>query len=144
MRVLTLLISLTILISCSSELDRCVEANIGESDYLNKWNAYLDKIEVFEAKHEKIIEAYINDPIENESKYNDILPEFASILYPFEESLTVLEKKMYDTHPTELLSLSGKEQKDASQQQILQEHISKVLLDEKKSATDLCNAQGIY
>ena len=145
MKKLSAILTLFILVACQpSELERCVEANIGESDYLNKWNAYLDKFELFEAKHEKIIEAYMSNPTENESKYNDILPEFASILYPFEESLTVLEKKIYDSHPTELLSLSAKESKEASQQQILREHISKVLLDEKDIATGLCNAQGIY
>ena len=145
MKKLSAILTLFILVACQpSELERCVEANIGESDYLNKWNAYLDKLELLEAKHEKIFDAYNNDPIKNASKINDILPEFDSILYPFEESLTVLEEKMYGSHPTELFLLSAREQKEASQQQILQEHISKVLLDDKDIATDLCNSQGIY
>ncbi len=139
-------LTLLFLVACQpSELERCLKANIGESDYLNKFNTLLDELVIFETKHEKIIEAFQNNPSnENEDRYMEILVEFRVIYDAFLESLTVLEKKISDRHPPELLELSAKEQKGASQQQVLKEAISKVILDEKDIATGLCHAQGIY
>ena len=139
-------LTLIFLVACQpSEMERCLKANVGESDYLNKYNALLDEIEIVETKHEKIIEAWENNPSdENTERYREILPEFEPPYLTFAESLTVLEKKIDDSLPTELYSLSAKEQKGASQQQALKAVISKVVLDEKDIATGLCHAQGIY
>ena len=139
-------LTLLLLVACQpSELERCLKANIGESDYLNKFNTLLDELVIVETKHEKIIEAFRNDSSnESTDRYMEILDEFGAIYDTFLESLTVLEKKISDRHPPELLELSAKEQKGASQQQVLKEAISKVILDEKDIATGLCHAQGIY
>jgi len=139
-------ITLLFLVACQpSELEGCLKANIGESDYLNKFNTLLDELVIFETKYEKIIEAVQNDSSkESTDRYMEILVEFRPIYETFSESLTVLEKKISDRHPPALLELSAKEQKGASQQQALKESISKVILDEKDIATGLCHAQGIY
>ena len=139
-------LTLLLLVACQpSEMEKCLKANIGESDYLNKFNTLLDELVIFETKHEKIIEAWENNPSdENTDRYREITVEFRAIYDTFIESLTVLEKKISDRHPPELLQLSAKEQKGASQQQVLKEVIGKVVLDAKDIATGLCHEQGIY
>ena len=131
-----LFLPLLLIASCSEEpslLDRCIEANIEEVNFENKFlNSRPEAIKLMR-KYSDAFESSNGTDYQNEL---DAYLEFKK----FEESLTSTEMGLY-----ELLAEEGSELETAEQQLELVKSIqAKALKDANNKAIKFCNLQGIY
>ena len=132
-----LFLPLLLIASCSEEpslLDRCIEANIEEVNFENKFlNSRPEAI--------KLVRKY-SDAFEssNGTDYQNELDAYFEFKKKFEESLTSTEMGLY-----ELLAEEGSELETAEQQLELVKSIqAQALKDANNKAIKFCNLQGIY
>ena len=141
MRVLAILTSLIILIGCSSELDRCVEANIEK--IVNFEDKFLN---YYWPEERKLIIKY-NDAYESsngdKTKYQDEMDAIIDFLTKFERSLTETEKSIWDKFQDRLQNGAGFET-DKQVIKFVKSQQAKAVKDASNEANNLCNLQGIY
>lgn len=132
-----LFLPLLLIASCSEEpslLDRCIEANIEEVNFENKFlNSRPEAIKLMR----KYSDAFESS---NGTDYQNELDAYLEFKKKFEESLTSTEMGLY-----ELLAEEGSELETAEQQLELVKSIqAKALKDANNKAIKFCNLQGIY
>ena len=136
MRVLTLLTSLIILIGCSSELDRCVEANTEK--IVNFEDKFLN---YYWPEEKKLIKKYI-DAYESsngdETTYQDEVQAILDFEWEFKRSLTDTEKSIWNKLKKAEFETDEQVIKFVKSQQ------AKAVKDASYEANNLCNLQGIY
>jgi len=133
----TLLLTLLVLSSCSSELDRCIEANTGNLENNN------------EEKFQKFMDEHRDKDGRINEGWSDAYDDFkANVLTDFEREIGVcvadkIAAYMEENKPDLSVSSEAREF-NAKSEEIWVSCEKSLSLERVEKATKICNAQGIY
>ena len=144
----TLLLTLLILGGCSSELDRCIEANTHEDNRQRKLDEFFDK-------YKWDISTWMGNHVEIEEKRRRLQLQSSEVTYnPLEEAIWLCEDKYWQTFANNFVTRKGITRKQlADNYTNYKDEIDDLYDDEAckhietdfyNKAVSLCHAQGIY
>jgi len=127
----TLILILLVLVGCTNELDRCIEANTGnlENNLTEKW--------------QKLMEEHLDENNDLPDGYSDIENDF------LENVLTHFERAVEDcvgAPSPSYLYVAGLEEELSSEsyKETVESCEKSIRSDKIEKATKICHAQGIY
>ena len=135
MRILSISISLIILSGCSSELDRCIEANTEENNFLEKFTYAFNENSKF------IKQAEIEIELGNKEQSNIYVEKASKVAEDFYENLNDIEDEI---HRCYMLRASLVKPQSIEDKVELAKACNSTMAQPSDEPIKICNAQGIY